>query len=101
VLHDYRGFYYLQAWYLDVDIDTGKKTEQHTHKWLISTYATKGEIVQTCFKLVMTSMEHRAREGFLYRGRRVFGPQFDLDALWSIADGEHLDIRPDARGADE
>jgi len=90
------GGIYLQASYEDSDIVTGKREWQFTRKWLLSPSMTRSEIVQTCFKLVMTSMEHRAREGFTYRGKRVFGPHFDVEALWQICADKRLDVRPAA-----
>lgn len=30
--------------------------------------------------------EHEAREGFLWRGRRVFGPHIDLAAQWEVSE---------------
>jgi len=84
----------LQATYVDADIVTGKPTLQHTRKWLLTPPMTRSEVVQTCFKLVMTSMEHRAREGFTYRGKRVFGPHFDVEALWQICADKRFDVRP-------
>jgi hypothetical protein len=79
------GGWYLQATYEEPDIITGTPETQSTRRWPLSPEMVKSEVVQTAFKCVMTSMEHRAREGFKYRGRRVFGPHFDVDALWEIA----------------
>lgn len=62
-----------------------------TRKWRLSYFMTKSEVIQTAFKAVITSAEHQAREHFLYRGRAVFGPHFNVDALWDIA--EKKDIR--------
>lgn len=90
------GVCLLQASYLAEDITSGLFTEQHTRKWIISEHMTKSEFVQTVFKCVMTSMEHRVREGFKYKGKRVFGPHFDVDALHSICKAEHLDYRSEA-----
>lgn len=87
------GTIYLKGSYIDRDIVTGQHEWQHTRKWLLSLHMTKSEIVQTCFKLVMTSMEHRAREGFTYRGKRVFGPHFDVDALFQICADKRFDVR--------
>ncbi len=87
LVRETHGGIILQAEYIDRDINPPHHLEmQVTRKWLISPYATKSEIVQTAFKCVLTSMEHRAREGFLYRGKRVFGPHFDVDALHGICD---------------
>jgi hypothetical protein len=52
---------------------------------MLSTFMTKSELVQTAFKAVMTASEHEIRETFTYKGRRIFGPHFDVEALWSIA----------------
>ena len=92
-LKDGHGGTYLQVSYMEPDIVTRVPERQFTRKWLISPHMTKSEIVQTAFKCVMTSMEHRAREGFKYRGRRVFGPHFDVDRLWEICRDKNLDYR--------
>jgi hypothetical protein len=93
VLFTAAGNIYLQARYVDADIVTGRAEQQFTRKWLLSTHMTRSEIVQTCFKLAMTSMEHRTRERFTYRGKRVFGPHFDVDALWQICADGQFDVR--------
>jgi hypothetical protein len=91
------GGIYLQATYVEADIVTGAPETQHTRKWLLSPMMTRSEIVQTCFKAVATSMEHRAREGFKYRGKRVFGPHFDVEALWQICADGRFDVRPEVQ----
>jgi hypothetical protein len=86
----YPGFYflvggtgrlYLQAWFIDNDIVTGEPTKQYTRKWYISCFAIKDEVVSTALKCVLTALEHEAREKFLYRGERIFGPHFSVDFL--------------------
>jgi len=89
VIHDSRGAIFLRGSYEEADVDTGVKEMQLTRRWFLSPEMTKSEIVQTVFKCVMTSMEHRCREWFRYRSKAVFGPHFDVDALWDIcADGK-------------
>ena len=78
------GGAYLVGKYTEKDIYTGQLEVQRTRRWLISPYMTKSEVAQTAFKCVLTSMEHRAREHFLYKGRRVYGPHFDVDDLWEL-----------------
>jgi hypothetical protein len=95
IIRDTHGGIVLQATYLEADILTEVPEAQVTRKWLISPYATKSEIVQTAFKCILTSMEHRIREHFQYRGKRVFGPHFDVDDLYAICD------RLDRRGSSE
>ncbi len=87
------GGIYLQAHYPEADIVTKQPSAQYSRKWLLSPQMTKSELVQTAFKLCMTSMEHRTREHFLYNGKRVFGPHFDVDALWQICAEKKFDYR--------
>lgn len=75
---------YLQAEYEEFDFSKHHHDWQKTRKWYLSPHMTDSEFYQTCFKCVLTSMEHRAREMFKYRGKRVFGPHFNIDALHSI-----------------
>jgi hypothetical protein len=74
VREDNRGAIYLHGTYLEPDVVTGNLEVQATRKWFLSPEMVKGEIVQTVFKCVMTSMEHRVREHFKYRERAIFGP---------------------------
>jgi hypothetical protein len=87
---------YLQASYLDADVISGQPAQQTTRKWLLSEHMTPSELVQTCFKLVITSMEHRTREGFAYKNCRVFGPHFDVEALVGLCQEKKLDYRKEA-----
>lgn len=75
------GGEFLQATYWEKDIYTSVPEIQYTRKWLLSPSMTDSEIIQTAFKLCMTSFEHRARESFMYRGARIFGPHFDVNDL--------------------
>jgi ribose-phosphate pyrophosphokinase len=88
VLQSSRGEYYLQGRYEEEDTVTGKMEMQYTRKWLLSPEMTRSEVVQTAFKCILTSMEHRAREWFTYRGRSIFGPHFDVDKLHGICESE-------------
>lgn len=87
------GCLYLQAAWLEPCITTGKSTLQKSRKWLLSPHMTKSEIVQTAFKLAMTAVEHRTRESFKYRGKRIFGPHFDVDALHQLCTDGRFDVR--------
>jgi hypothetical protein len=94
-VHEVKGHLHLQATYLDRDVHTGAVELQYTRRWPLSPHMTRSEVVQTVFKCCATSMEHRAREAFQYRGRRVFGPHFNVDALWELS-GEGDDKRESA-----
>jgi hypothetical protein len=50
-------------------------------KWRLSPHMVRAEVVQTAFAAVRAFEEHEARELFRWRGRAVFGPHIDLDAL--------------------
>jgi len=54
---------------------------QRTRRWFISPEMRKSELVQTAFKCIMTSAEHRVREHFRYKGELVYGPHFDVEKL--------------------
>jgi hypothetical protein len=85
---------FLRAFYDETDIATGKVEVQYTRKWPLSFHMVKSEIVSNAFKCVITSAEHRTREHFKYRGRRIYSPHFDVDALWEIANKKDaLDYR--------
>jgi hypothetical protein len=72
-------------------------TLQHTRKWVVSRFASRSEVVQTLFKLVVTSEEHEAREAFRYRGKAIFGPHFSVDTLHQICGkAENYDYRDPA-----
>lgn len=87
---------YLQAIYMEPDIVTQEMLGQYTRKWLLSLHMTKSEVVQTVFKCCLTSMEHRTRESFKYRGKRIFGPHFDVDGLWELCANQRFDVREEA-----
>lgn len=91
--HSQAGMY-LQAKYLEPDIVTGAPETQSTRKWILSEHMTRSEVVQTAFKCCLTSMEHRAREMFKYKGKRIFGPHYNIDSLWEICNKENFDVRP-------
>lgn len=87
------GHPYLQATYPERCIQTGEVEIQHTRKWQLSYHMTKSELVQTAFKCALTSMEHRTRELFKYKGKRIFGPHFDVERLVELCETKCLDVR--------
>lgn len=46
---------------------------------------SESQIVKMLFGMGQDFDEHEAREGFVYKGRRVFGPHIDIAAMWSVA----------------
>ena len=73
---------YVQVSYNEPDVMSGVVEEQRGRKWLLPAGQTVGQIVQTSFKAILTSLEHRAREHFLWRGKPVLQPHMDLEKVW-------------------
>lgn len=90
---DSRGSIYVQGRYLEKDTMTGVLEPQLTRRWFLNYEMVKSEIVQTVFKLLMTSFEHRAREWFKYHDEPVYGPHFDVDALYEICRAKRFEER--------
>lgn len=85
VLYDNEGFALLYASYVEVDTVTGEPAKQTTRKWwMLLSDVTTDQIVSTAFKCIMTSMEHRTREWFLYRGAPIYQPHQGVEALLAI-----------------
>lgn len=79
------GVPYLQVSFKAKCPTNGFMQEWQGRKWQLHQHMDKSDIVRTAFKAVMTAMEHEARENFLYRGRPIFGPHQDIDALWEAS----------------
>lgn len=69
---------FVQGEYYEEDTVTSKVELQKTRLWLVADTDTEDEIVRTLFKLVMTSMEHKAREWFKYDDVAVMNPHFKV-----------------------
>lgn len=52
---------------------------------------TVSQIVRTLFGLALGYEEHEVREFFRYRGKQVFGPHIDVEALVEVADRVDFD----------
>ena len=86
VLESQHGFTYLQASYYEADTVTGMVELQLTRRWPLSPEMSKSEIVSTAFKCALTSMEHKTREWFLYKGAAVYQPHYNVDDLLTICE---------------
>lgn len=73
----------LQLVYNEADVDRPGTVPvpQHARKWYVSAFSTETEIVRTCWKAVLTSLEHRLGEHFTYNGARVYSPHVDVELL--------------------
>lgn len=81
VIQDKGDGWLIQLRYNEPDIDVGKVEVQHARKWYISSYATESEVVRTALLACLVSSEHRVREHFYYKNKRLFGPHIDVSLL--------------------
>jgi hypothetical protein len=81
------GRFYLQCIAPDrFDVDDRGMSAGHGGKLYLSPFAIESEIVQASFGLIKGYFEHEVREHFRYKGKRVYGPHLDINALLEIAD---------------
>lgn len=57
------------------------KSIQRGGKYYVSRFAIKDEVVGVLWKAMQDFIIHEAREGFLYRGMRIFGPHMNVESL--------------------
>lgn len=85
------GRYYFQIECERIDAITGEMGVGRGGKAWLSPHATDSELIQTVFGLYKGYWEHEARETFVWRGRRPFGPHISTEALWEVA--RRVDVR--------
>jgi hypothetical protein len=85
------GRWYFQIQCEREDVITGEWGTGYGGKAYLSEHMTDSELVQVIFGLYKSYVEHEARETFHYKGRRVFGPHVDVNALWEVA--RRVDVR--------
>ncbi|HEU0123451.1 MAG TPA: nucleoside 2-deoxyribosyltransferase domain-containing protein [Bryobacteraceae bacterium] len=72
------GGHLLQITATEPDAASGHPMDCSGRKWFIEPDATRGAIVRTALKAALTWQEHETRERFTYRGKRIFGPHFEV-----------------------
>ena len=87
-----RSFLYIES--TSLDNSTGEECTWKSRKWRLSCHMTKSEFIQTCFKAVLTAVEHETRERFKYKDKAIFGPHINVDKLHEIC--EEVDVREDS-----
>ena len=85
------GRYYLQIACWRPDTITQEMGWGYGGRGYLSEHMVKSEVVQLAFGLYKGYLEHEARESFKYRGRRVYGPHINVDALWEAS--THIEVR--------
>lgn len=81
-----RPWLQIVAHLLDAAGDPTFAVAQHGGKVWLSDHMVDGEIVQAAFGAFRAFEEHECREWFLYRGRRIFGPHINPEALLAVCD---------------
>ncbi|WNM65464.1 hypothetical protein SEA_PHONEGINGI_62 [Microbacterium phage Phonegingi] len=84
-----RLYFQITCWRRDAI--TGEMGRGFGGKAYLSPHATDSELIQTAFGLYKGYWEHEARETFVWRERRPFGPHISTEALWSVA--RKVDVR--------
>ena len=84
---NHKGRMWVQVGMERPDIDNPELLELGKGgKAYLSEHATEDEIVKKVLGLALAYVEHETREGFYYKGKRLFGPHITLDAMMSICD---------------
>jgi hypothetical protein len=65
-------------------------------KWRLSIHMTDSEVIQTAFKALFAWFEHEVREAFLFNGKPIFGPHFDVWKLAELCEKSPWDVRQPA-----
>lgn len=84
-----RMYFQIKCWRRDTI--TGEMGWGFGGKAYLSEHATDSELIQTAFGLYKAYWEHEARETFIWRERRPFGPHIATEALWEVA--RRVDVR--------
>jgi hypothetical protein len=100
-MHEAQEAFYVQDTYSRLDSITGVEGTGFGRKWHISPWATDSEIVLTCLKAAITNSEHEIREGFTYKGKRIFQPHIDVNVLWEACESSDSRHQPEQATQDE
>lgn len=80
-----RGDWFVQIQCWRRDTITGQMGWGFGGKGWPSPHSSDSEVIQMIFGLYKGYWEHEARETFILRDRRPFGPHIDTWALWSVS----------------
>lgn len=79
-----RGWLVWASFMAPCSVHGGEPIKWTTRKWYISKHACRSEVIGSLFKLVLTSLEHEARELFKVDGQAVYDPHVSIDALAAV-----------------
>lgn len=84
--NDPEGRLFYQVHAMRPDTYTGEMGEGKGGKAYLSPHMIEDELVQLAWGLLQAYVTHESREGFLYKGKRIFGPHLKVARLLEIAD---------------
>lgn len=84
-LGEKNGELFIQIRFMAPDMYSGTFMMQYCRKWQLSKWMVPTEIVRTCHKAVQAAVEHEADECFMYKGKRIFSPHIDTEAMLALA----------------
>jgi hypothetical protein len=77
-LGEENGVRFVRIYYNEPDTATGIDETQYGRKWWLEPTDSEMGFLQSCFKALLTSLEHRARECFKYDGYPLMFPHRSL-----------------------
>jgi hypothetical protein len=83
-----KGVCLVRIKYDEPDVFTGVVETQYGRDWKIEDNWDGMQLVNTLFKALLTSLEHRARENFLYDRAPIMHPHRTLEEAWTQAAGQ-------------
>lgn len=87
----------VQVVFTAPDCEDGCPKPQRGRKWYVSSHACRSEVVQTAYAAVQRAILHEVAEDFLFKGRRIFDPHLDVEALVDVADCRRQEVRDGLR----
>jgi hypothetical protein len=88
---DDHELHYFQIACWRMDVVTGEMGMGYGGPGYVNPLASDSQLVSLIFGLYLRYVEHEARETFEWRGKRIYGPHIDVNALWEVA--RRVDVR--------
>jgi hypothetical protein len=83
---DHGSFFLIVAEFEEADVVSLLLCRQETRYWILFAAQPKETVISTCFKMVMTSVEHETREKFTYQNKPIYQPHHNIEKLLLITE---------------
>jgi hypothetical protein len=80
-----RWYLQVRVWREDCLVD-GLEDFGYGGRFQVSPHSSESEIVQKALAAMLSFDEHEIRERFTYKGKNVFNPHIDINALLKVCD---------------